>query len=670
MGRRQARAQRVVRAVVPPAIGVVVVCALLAVLVADRRLVALGREDLRDATALIYLVAVVSASAVGMVLVRNLPGNPAGWCFGALGISMALSGVLDSYALVGAVADPGSLPFARAIAVLGDASFIPWLVLVSLALHLTPTGRPLSLWWGRAAVGTALTALLWWIAKCLSAVPLDPPFTDVINPMAATAWAGPVEAVRGVSGGLTGLGVLIAGLSLIVRFLRAEGIERRQLRWLALAVIPLPLFVGLSFLGSATQRPVLVILSTSGFVALIPIAAGLAIGRYHLYGVDRLLSRTATYTLLTAGVLLVYLGGVVVIDLALRGLTSSGRSTASALVAALAVALAAPLRMRLQDAVDRRFSRRQYTALAVVRAHAQDRPPGTTLESVLQRALGDSSLEIDYWVGPRCRWVTADGLDPTTDGRNTFVVVRNDQPIARVAFDDQACEPELVRTVAQEGLALLENTGLRAALELELVEVQASRTRIAEAQLQERRRIERDLHDGAQQRLLALAMHLQAALVNGDPERLREAAEIGVGETRATVRELRDLANGLHSTTLTEGGLAAAVDALASRVPGAFELRVGEQRYSPAIEGTAWYIVCEAVTNAMKHAPGSSLEVDIDQVGHYLVVQVIDDGPGVADPDGSGLRGLADRAAAAGGRVTVLSDTSGTRVRAELPCVS
>ena len=150
-----------------------------------------------------------------------------------------------------------------------------------------------------------------------------------------------------------------------------------------------PLFVGLSFLGSATQRPVLVILSTSGFVALIPIAAGLAIGRFHLYGVDRLLSRTATYTLLTAGVLLVYLGGVVVIDLALRGLTSSGRSTASALVAALAVALAAPLRMRLQDAVDRRFSRRQYTALAVVWAHAQDRPPGTTLESVLQRALGD-----------------------------------------------------------------------------------------------------------------------------------------------------------------------------------------------------------------------------------------------------------------------------------------
>jgi signal transduction histidine kinase len=349
------------------------------------------------------------------------------------------------------------------------------------------------------------------------------------------------------------------------------------------------LFVGLSFLGAATQRPLLVIVSTSGFVALIPIAAGLAIGRYHLYGVDRLLSRAATYTLLTASVLLVYLGGVVVIDLALRGLTSGGRSTASALVAALAVAVAvaAPLRGRLQDAVDRRFSRRRYAALAVVRAHAQDRPPGTTLESVLQRAVGDASLGIAYWVGQRGRWVTAEGLDPPTDGRNTFVVVRHGHPIARVSFDDRVCEPELVRAVAQEGLALLENTGLRAALALELVEVQASRTRIAEAQLQERQRIERDLHDGAQQRLLALAMQLQAALVNGDRERLREAAQLGVDETRATVRELRDLANGLHPTTLTEGGLAAAVDALTHRVPAAIKLRVGEQRYSPAIEATA-----------------------------------------------------------------------------------
>lgn len=670
MGGRQARAQLVARAVVPVAIGVGVVGAVVAVLVADRRLVALGREDLRDATALIYLVAVLSASAVGMVLVRNHPANAAGWCFGALGISMALSGVLDSYALVGAVAEPGSLPFARAVAVLGDASFIPWLVLVSLALHLTPTGRPLSRRWGQMAAGTVLSALLWWIVKCLSVEQLDPPFTDVANPMAVAAWSGPVGAVRGVSAALTGLGVLIAGLSLIVRFLRAEGTERRQLHWLALAVIPLPVFVGLSFLGATTHRPLLVILSTSGFVALIPITAGLAIGRYHLYGVDRLLSRAATYTSLTAAVLLVYLGGVVVIDRALRGLTSSDRSTASALVAALAVAVAAPLRGRLQDAVDRRFSRRRYAALAVVQAYAQDRPPNTTLESVLRRALGDASLLIAYWVAPRQRWVTAEGLDAPTDGRATVIAVRHGHPIARVSFDGGACGPELVRAVAEEGLALLENTGLRAALELELVEVQASRTRIAEAQLQERRRIERDLHDGAQQRLLALAMQLQAALVNGDPERLREAATIGVNETRATVRELRDLANGLHPTTLTEGGLAAAVDALTNRVPGVFELRVGEQRYSPAIEGTAWFIVCEAVANAMKHAPGSSVEVDIERVGDFLVVQVNDDGPGVADPDGGGLRGLADRAAASGGRVSVLSDTSGTRVRAELPCVS
>jgi len=653
----------------------VLLAAVAVLVVTDRRLVALGREDLRDPAGLIYLVAIVSATVVGSILVARHPSNPAGWCFAGLGASMTLSGGLDGYALVGAVADPGSLPYADVAAVLGDASFIPWLVLVALALHLTPTGRWLTPRWGAAARATVFAGSVWWVAKFISATALDPPFAEVSNPMSVGQWSGAIESVRGAAGLLTGVGLLVAGCSLLVRFRRARDTERRQLRWLALAVIPLPVFVVLSFVGANTGRPLLVIVSTSGFVALIPIAAGFAIGRYQLYDVDRLLGRAATYTLLTAGVLVAYVAGVLVINALLQGWTASDRATVSAMVAAVAVAIAAPVRHRLQDVVDRNFSRRRYAALVVVRAHARQADPAATDESVLRRALGDESLRIAYWIGVRELWVTAQGRDPGVhdpelDGRAAVLATRHGHPVARISFDPTLCETELVESVGDEALASLENTGLRAALALELVEVQASRARIAQAQQQERQRIERDLHDGAQQRLLALAMRLQAAVVNGDPVRLREAARSGVDEAQATVRELRELANGLHPVALASGGLAAAVDDLATRMPGVLELAVSDKRFSEAVETTAWFIVCEAVTNAVKHARGARVRISIDQFGERVLIRVCDDGRGIADPDGNGLRGLADRAAASGGTLVVRSSHRGTEVEAELPCAS
>ncbi len=658
------------------ALAVAVLSAAAAVLVlADRRLVALERTDLRDPGSLIYVVAIVSATVVGSILVARQPANPAGWCFAGLGASMTLSGALDSYALIGAVADPGSLPHADVAAVLGDASFIPWMVLIALALHLTPTGRWLTPRWGRVARATFLAASVWWVAKCLSGSPLDPPFTEVSNPLAVRQWAAAIEGVRGAAGLLTGCGLLAAGSSLLVRFRRAGGTERRQLRWLALVVIPLPVFVGLSFVGASTGSPLLVIVSTSGFVALIPIAAGFAIGRYHLYDVDRLLGRATTYMLLTVAVLVTYVAGVLVINEFLQGWAASDRATVSAAFAAVAVAVAAPARQRIQDLVDRSFGRRRHAALAVVRAHARRPDSAATDESVLRRALGDDTLAIAYWIGARGVWVTAQGRDPdgqglAAGGRATVVVTHHSHPVARISFAVTRCETALVETVGAEALALLENTGLRAALALELVEVQASRARIAHAQQLERRRIERDLHDGAQQRLLALSMRLQAALLNGDASRLRMAARSGVKEAQATVRELRELANGLHPVALASGGLAGAVDDLASRTPGLVEFAVPERRYPEATETAAWFIICEAVANALKHAPGARVRINIDQIDQRMLIRVCDEGPGTADPDGNGLRGLADRAAAAGGRLLVRSSPRGTQIEAELPCAS
>jgi signal transduction histidine kinase len=217
----------------------------------------------------------------------------------------------------------------------------------------------------------------------------------------------------------------------------------------------------------------------------------------------------------------------------------------------------------------------------------------------------------------------------------------------------------------------LDNAGLRAAMALQLEDVRASRGRLAAAQLEERRRVERDLHDGAQQRLLALAAQFQAALLNGQPARLREALVGGVEQSQAAVRELRELANGLHPSVLADGGLAAALDDLAARHGVQVDVAEPGRRYPQRIEATAWFIACEAVTNAVKHARAEGIRVHVVRQGNELRISVDDDGLGGADPSGNGLRGLADRAEAVGGLLLVQPrQPCGTTISAVLPCGS
>jgi signal transduction histidine kinase len=203
------------------------------------------------------------------------------------------------------------------------------------------------------------------------------------------------------------------------------------------------------------------------------------------------------------------------------------------------------------------------------------------------------------------------------------------------------------------------------------VEVRDSRARIVAAQLEERRKIERNLHDGAQQRLLALALRLRAAEVSNEPERLRLALESGVEEVQEAVRELRNLANGLHPSILNDGGLGAAFDDLASRTPIRVKLSTTDDRFSPGVEEAAWYIACEAVANTVKHAGASTVVICLARENGHLSLVISDDGVGGADRAGSGLRGIADRADALGGRVLVETrEGGGTIIRAELPCES
>jgi signal transduction histidine kinase len=235
-------------------------------------------------------------------------------------------------------------------------------------------------------------------------------------------------------------------------------------------------------------------------------------------------------------------------------------------------------------------------------------------------------------------------------------------------------EPKLVQAAGAAARFALENARLQAEIRAQLTNVQESRVRIVQAADDERRRIERDLHDGAQQRLVALALELRSAQRrfdgNADPE-LERILAAAVGELQAAVSDLRELARGVHPAILTEEGLAAALESLASRTPFPISVEALEGRLPRQVEATAYFVACEALANALKHAHASALSIRTSRTNGTLVVEIEDNGVGGAGIDeAGGLRGLVDRVDALGGRLTVESSTGkGTRVVGEIPCV-
>jgi signal transduction histidine kinase len=251
------------------------------------------------------------------------------------------------------------------------------------------------------------------------------------------------------------------------------------------------------------------------------------------------------------------------------------------------------------------------------------------------------------------------------------MVQRRGVLLAAIGFDGARVERRTAEEAAAEARAELENARHRATIARQLVEVRESRARIVAAQLAERRKIERNLHDGAQQRLLGLALQLRAAEVSQNPDRAWHTIDTAVDQLQQAVGELRDLANGLHPAALSDGGLVAALDDLADRTPLPMRLAVTADRFAPEVEAAAWFIACEAVANAVKHAAPRSVAIWVRQKDDLLQLEIADDGVGGADPAGQGLRGIADRAEAAGGRLAVEARPGGgTVVIAELPCGS
>jgi signal transduction histidine kinase len=298
-------------------------------------------------------------------------------------------------------------------------------------------------------------------------------------------------------------------------------------------------------------------------------------------------------------------------------------------------------------------------------------PPGEVRDA-LARALHDDSLQVAYWLPMRRVYVDEAGrpMELPEDGR---AVTKLDD-IAAIVHDPEL-DPGLVESAGAAARLALHNARLQADVSAQLAKVQESRRRIVTAGDEQRRKIERDLHDGAQQRLVALALELRIAqrqFGEASPELERVLGD-AVSELQVAVEELRELARGVHPAVLTEEGLPGALMSLAARTPVPVRIDAPEDRFPGEIEAAAYFVACEAIANAVKHAHATQIRVSAQRRDGTLVVEVEDDGVGGARENGagSGLRGLIDRVEAHGGTLRVEGEPgAGTRVVGELPCAS
>ena len=649
----------------------IVPASLAVVMYFDRQLDEVGRPELALGLSdgVVYILAMFSAATVGAALALRRPRHPVGWLFLAQGGVLAVGTALISYATYGAIARPGSLPVAAVAGVVGDSGFLVWFVLIALIFHLTPDGRPLSRRWAVLAWATVVSGVIAVLATWLSDGPLDPPVESIRNPMAISGIGDLMEYVGGIADLATAVGVLVGALSLIARYRRARGLERRQLLWMAPAAIFVPILVAASFVASYLDNDAVLSVVAGLFVVLLPLAGALAITRYHLYDIDRILSRALTYLLMTAVLAATYVVVVIAVGAA------AGQSQLSAVVATLAaVSVAGPAYRKLQEVVNRRFNRRRFEAVQVIRRYVRDPSPDVTPDHVLRQAVGDPTLRVSYWVDGRGEWVTGDGR-PAEPGATDVELRGHDRPIARVGFDGPETSRELVEAAVVEARPELDNAGLRAAVALQLVEVRESRARIVSAADASRRQIERDLHDGAQQHLVALAVRLGLArkLAASDPAAVDPLLEQLRDDVQETLTQVRELAHGIYPPLLRDHGLAEALRNAAGRAPLPTTVRVGTgRRFRPEVEAAIYFCCLEAMQNAAKHAgDDAEVTVRIDAEGDVLVFEVRDDGDGF-DPsvtgDSHGFVNMRDRVGAYGGSLSVTSaPRRGTIVRGSLP---
>ena len=620
-------------------------------------------ELLQGNTGLLALMA-LTFPVLGALLLTQVPDNLLAWVFTGIGVTRALALLGQNWALHD-FHHGGAWPVADEMAFISLAAMFVGPVLTPLSLLWFPDGR----------LPDARTR--WRIAQAMVLVSAAG-FLLLLS----QAWS-----LRGVSlvddsaspGGLVdvGLGIVvvgaiagvIGGLAGLVSRLRGQGlVVRQQVKWYLYGAVA-------AFLLNVAGD----VIPNAGFLNLAgtlayEVAILIAVTRHALWDIDRIINRTVVYGLLTVTVGAGYAGTVIGLGLLFDGV-GPGRSIAVAAATLALAIIAGPARRELQNRVDRRFDRRTYDAVRRVAEHGEQAslaPPAPgALAKLLQEVLRDPELRLQF----RCQdGNLVDALGRPADeptggtslggaGGELAVLVHRPFPPYEQAFFASVCR------AASTAVALAR---LQAELRVQVAVVERSRRRIVEAADAERRHVERDLHDGAQQRLVALAMKLRseqrrhADQLGPHADRI---IDLGVSEISGSVEDLRALASGLMPGSLVSEGLGPALGELADRQPDPVEcVRDLDHRHAPEIEATAWFVAAEGLANSLKHATGSRVNIDARCDGLRLMVSVSDNGPGGACA-GPGLTGLEDRVQACEGTLEVDSPAgAGTRLTAVLPC--
>ena len=661
-------------------------------------------------SSVIPILAVGTSSTVGALVASRQPANPIGWLFLVFPAGLLLGILAEEYSIFTFRTDPGALPAGEWLAWLGRWTPLSTVVL-PLILLLFPTGAPPSPRWRWLPIvllaSTSIVAIFAAVDPRHITFGTDQGFRVRIgNPIGIPALEGVVGQALIVSGTIALLAGLACFVGMIMRFRRASGDERQQLRWLAfvgsIAVGVLAVLFVLDVLAGGFGESAKVIgdilwaILVFSLAVGIPVACGIAILKFHLYDLDVVIKRTVVFAVLAGAVALVYVIVVIVLGTAVTG-DAGVSGTFFAAVALLSLGLQ-PLRSWARRLADRLVYGKRATPYEVLSRFTERLGDVSSADDVAPRMAqliteGTGARSASVWlrVGRTLRREAAwpatsegeaselilvdDGLPEIPGATASIPMTHQSELLGAIAVDvppSDPLTPEQQRLLAelatQAGLAL-RNVALTADLRHRLEELERSRKRLVTAQDEERRRLERNLHDGAQQQLVAIGVRVRLAdqMVDRDPAKAHEMLAEVQSESQEAIDALRDLARGIYPPVLADRGLVVALDAQARKSHVPVEIRgEGLERYPQEIEAAAYFCVLEALQNVAKYAEASGVTVTLAQEDGWIRFEVSDDGAGF-DPStvakGSGLQNMEDRLAALGGELAVESSPgAGTTV--------
>jgi signal transduction histidine kinase len=634
-----------------------------------------------------------SFGVVGALIASKQPRNAIGWIFLAITLAVEVAFLSDTYARysfrVRATPLPGAVVAAWLSSWAWIAFFSPTLTFLPL---LFPDGRLTSPRWRTFAWLAGIFEVLVVAGFALAPGPLEG--YRIPNPVG-------VPAIRGLAQFLEGPSILLilalgfgSVASLLLRYRRADGERRQQIKWFAFAAALMAAWFLVSTILEVlgAYHPVVDTVFTALAFGSLPVAAGIGILKYRLFDIDVVISRTVLYGVLAAIVTALYVAIVVGIG----SLVGSQGSLPLSILATAVIALAFhPLRERARRFANRLVYGKRATPYEVLSEFGERLAGSYATEDVLPRlarVVGDGVgaaratvwLRVGSEVRPEASWPAENGptgplpfagdLLPRFDGGERAFEVRHQGELLGAL----TVSMPLGQPITPTGEKLVEDLAAQAGLILRNVrlieELRESRQRIVAAQDQERRKLERDIHDGAQQQLVALAVRLNLAqrLAAKEAPKVVDFLEGIKGETQEALENLRDLARGIYPPLLADKGLAAALESQARKatVPVTVEPN-GIDRYPQEAEAAAYFCVLEALQNTAKYAEAASASVHVSQEDGDLVFTVSDDGRGfdpATAPRGSGLQNMRDRLEALGGTVKIDSAPGrGTTVTGRIP---